>query len=54
MAKTQWGSAYVGKPNSLKVASNTMIIFIIILLIGFIKVAIRKDWIQPTIDFILS
>ena len=53
MAKKNWGKpAYKGKPDPLKAANIVMFIVVLLLVIGFLKVAMREGWISNISNFI--
>lgn len=55
MAKKNWGKpAYKGKPDPLKAANMFMFVLITLLIIGFIKIALREGWISQAVNFIIS
>ena len=53
MSKAKWGApAYKGKPEPLKATNRFILIFIILLLIGFIKAGMREGWFEEMLNSI--
>lgn len=46
--------AYQGRPDPESVASRFMLIFVILLLLGFVQAAIKNGWLAGIVRFILS
>lgn len=46
--------AYQGRPDPEYVASRFMMIFVVLLLLGFLRAAVKNGWLSGIINFILS